>query len=98
MTDPTDKTPTSPRPQITELDIFRALNRVTTKLDERLTEKGRGAFLSRHEIYGIIAEERHEFIEAVQQGELRHVEAELVDIAVAAIFGIACINSGKVEW
>ena len=54
---------------------------------------------SNHEIYGIIRQETTEYEEAIHKrapdGE--KIE-ELLDIAVACLFGIASITSGGTDW
>ena len=78
---------------------------VTAKLVElrytmqtRLEEKGDGTFASSHEIYGVLAEEMAEFLQAIQQHKTPHeLKAELMDIAVGAVFGIACIEAGGMD-
>lgn len=67
-------------------------------LQKRLDAKGKGTIASRHELLGLIQEEYHELTMAVHQGEPLHIHAELVDIAVACIFGIACIKAQAMDW
>jgi len=86
------------RPQVTEEEVTETLETIQAMLEYRLEQKGRGAYASRHECLGIVEEEIHELREAVRSGELTDVGAELIDIAVAAIFGLASINSDKVDW
>jgi hypothetical protein len=52
-----------------------------------------------HEIYGIIKQETSEYEEAIHKRltDDEKVE-ELKDIAVAALFGIASIRTGGVDW
>jgi len=65
----------------------------------RLDQKGTGTLASKHEIYGVIAEEVHELLHAIESNKpLEEVQKELMDIAVACIFGAACINAGTVDW
>ena len=69
------------------------------KLVYRLQQKGMGSYASVHEILGILKQELEEYNDAVHQrtSENDKVE-ELKDIAVAAIFGIASIRSGGIDW
>jgi hypothetical protein len=87
----------SERPDVPAAAVERALKYVTSELYRRLNEKGWGAFVSCHEIVGIIDEEFDELKEAVHDNvEVSAVLSELADIAVPAIFGIACLDE-KVE-
>lgn len=95
---PTDKTTKSRRTTVPEGKITDALRLTREKLYSRLEEKGRGKLASRHEVLGSLAEEYDELLEAVRSGTLREVEAELLDIAVGAVFGVACIRAGLLEW
>lgn len=66
---------------------------------DRIEEKGRGAFVSSHEILGILTEEMTEFTEAVHAKSSDEEKiAELTDIAVAALIGITSIRCGGTQW
>jgi len=71
---------------------------IWTKLMDRLTEKGWGIYISSHETLGIITEEYTELIEAVGENDHAHQWKELLDIAVAALAGMASIDSGEMQW
>lgn len=91
------------RPDIFEAEYKAAVKSVAEKLKEKIKEKGDGAFGSRHEILGVLLEEFDEFREAVRlrgnsKDVLDQLEAELKDIAVAAIWEIASIQTRKVDW
>lgn len=94
----TDKTPEIDRPQITPEEINRGITALSVKLAKRLNEKGMGAFVSRHEILGVLVEEMSELTETVQCGTTNDVGDELLDVAVGAVFGFVCINACKVDW
>lgn len=93
-------------------DIEQAFGTVADVLSRRLEEKGRGSFVSRHEAYGIIAEEFAELAEAVRKDEgsayldVRvpgrtvgsDYEAELIDLAVATIFAIASNTANALHY
>lgn len=83
----------SEREQISSEVIKEAIDQTAAKLKMRLEEKGYGAFVSIHEILGIVTEEFHELVEAVRWNNQIEVKEELLDIAVGAIFGVACINN-----
>lgn len=92
-TEPTDKTPETSelRPPITDDDLNITIRKIRQKLADRLNEKGNGAFVSRHEILGVLTEEWKKLIDTVQGGSVEDIADELADLAVGAILGCACI-------
>ena len=86
------------RTQISTDAVLEAVKDLTNKLNYRLNQKGYGTFSSRHEILGVIQEEHNELIEAVTNLDLSEIKQELLDIAVGAIFAIACINEETLDW
>lgn len=86
------------RPKISYNTLRRVEDEIDQKLNERMVEKGNGAWLSRHEILGIMEEEYTETVDAVHGGTLEELKEELKDIAVGAIFAIACIEQGTLDW
>lgn len=66
-----------------------AAQNILNMLEYRLNQKGRGSYIGSHETLGIIAEEYDELKDAVRSNDPQEVEKELIDIAVACIFGIA---------
>jgi NTP pyrophosphatase (non-canonical NTP hydrolase) len=89
------------RTQITSDWTDEATSATYKKLYERLKEKGWGSYSGRHEILGILTEEFWELVEAVKSqpisGSKNSVREELIDLAVGAIFGVACIDAGAIE-
>ena len=94
----TDKTPVSDREEIELRVIDIELSKLSSRLFERLAQKGYGTLASRHEILGMITEEHQELVEAVRAGGFGEVYSELQDIAVGCVFAMACIASEKVDW
>jgi len=86
------------RPNVSRQSRAEALAFVASELKRRIAEKGAGAFASSHEISGIMTEEYQEFLEAVHVGDRLEIEAELADIAVTAIFGLASIHGEHLDW
>ncbi len=86
------------RPQLTSEEIDRAIEHFTDELYRRLEQKGYGSFSSKHEVLGVVTEEYHEVVEATHSAGPKELCGELLDVAVAAVFGWACVDSGKVEW
>ena len=68
------------------------------KMRARLEEKGYGSFTSIHEVLGMMSEEHQELIDAVHANDWDQLDKELLDIAVGAIFSLACLRSGGLEW
>ncbi len=86
------------RPEISVENINVTIFELRRQLARRLKEKGAGSFLSTQEILGCVTEEYFELVEAVRSSSREAVLSELYDIAVAAVFGAACIERGKVDW
>ena len=78
--------------------VVDVISQVRNKVAERLSEKGLGSFSSRHEILGIIEEEKYELMKAVHEEDLQGVKRELIDQAVGCIFAIACIDEKALDW
>lgn len=92
---------TSNRKQIDAKVVNKALIEIGVSTAERLNTKGHDTFQSTHEILGIIAEEYWELIEAIKahgNGRMDHIKNELLDIATACHFAIACINQQTLSW
>lgn len=86
------------RPIVDSRFNLEALSGLQKALQVRLQEKGPRAFASTHEVLGIITEEFHELVDAVRSNDRPSVAGELMDIAVACIFGLACIKSDAMDW
>jgi len=74
------------------------LLRLKAKIVQRLNQKGWGIFVSSHEINGILREEMREFEDAVLDNDAEQIDRELLDIAVAAIFGMVSLETGEMDW
>lgn len=77
------------REKITEQDIRTIADILVRKTLERIQQKGNGAFVNNHEIWGVLDEEVDEFKEAVRENDPADAYAELVDIGVVSVFGLA---------
>jgi len=82
------------RPLITDDNIATAMHVLKLTLDTQLKRKGKLCWLSAHEMLGVITEEYHELIDAVKSNLDFDIKRELLDVAVAALFALACINNG----
>ena len=85
------------RQEITAEHLLEAMRVFEAELLRRIEQHGNGTFVSHHEILGIMTEEYKELTEAVQANDLVQVSKELMDLAVPAVFGYACIFAGYVE-
>jgi NTP pyrophosphatase (non-canonical NTP hydrolase) len=88
----------SPRPRIGGEAIGNAIADLMNCLKIRLTQKGDGAFASPHEVFGVVIEEVLELLLAILNNNPEAVRRELLDIAVACVFGVACINEKAMDW
>lgn len=86
------------RPPVSIVAVEKAVSVIVAAMSSRLDEKGPGAWQSSHELLGVITEEFHELQHAVERNNHEDVAAECVDIAVAAIFALACAEAGELQW
>ena len=80
------------RLEVNHSTLAEAMGQLVIDLNRRLEKHGRGSFIGSHEIYGVIAEEMDELLEAIRGNNLHLVENELMDVAVAALFGYASLR------
>lgn len=86
------------RPEFQDKLIEKVLGVIKRKTEHRLKQKGRGIFISSHETLGILSEEFNEFGAAVQSNDPIYQANELLDVAVAAVLGLASIESGEMDY
>jgi hypothetical protein len=86
------------RERVTKEQVEQGVKDLHAKIEERLLEKGRHPWASRHEVLGVITEEYQELIETVRNGGDAALCHELMDIAVAAIYGYINVKNGKTDW
>lgn len=86
------------RYEIDENKVSELLLWAEDKWNVKLVEKGKGIFVSSHEILGCLTEEVREFEEAVRKNDLKDLHNELSDILVIALHGLASIESQKMDW
>lgn len=70
--------------------IERGLADIRHMLLRRLEKHGTGSFASPHEALGIIKEEESELVEQIRLNHREHISSEMMDVAVAALFGYIC--------
>lgn len=83
------------RSTITSKVIIKSVAIVKEKIEMRLLQKHRGSYISNHETYGILAEEYKELLDALQKNDNEQFYAELIDIAVGAILGMASMYANN---
>lgn len=79
---------------ISETTIRSVVGYIRGQFDLKLLKHGPHTCNSRHEILGVVAEEYHELVEAVHAKQPSEIEKELIDVAVAAIWGICSVREG----
>jgi NTP pyrophosphatase (non-canonical NTP hydrolase) len=89
---------THTRPDIIAETTYESLTIIKDALFRKLNQKGNHAFVSTHEILGVVTEEYHEVIDAVKYNNKDKVRKELIDLAVACVHGISSIDNGKIDW
>ena len=81
-------------------DILGGLEMLKERLQFKLDKYGYGTFASRHEIMGVLMEEVVKVQATVHEshGENDPMPNELLNVAVAAIFGCICMKNGHTDW
>lgn len=86
------------RPKITDNEINNMIAIFVDNLKFEIDRKGNGAFVSRHEVSGVLREEYEEFGEAVHSGSNEKIVSELIDIMVASFWGAVSVHNKKTDW
>lgn len=81
----------------TVVGVLKATQYVHNSLYRCLQEKSDRRWESLHEIRGIVDEEVEELHAAVKANDPGSCRAELVDIAVAALWGIVSIDQAEIK-
>jgi hypothetical protein len=85
------------RVEISDLGIAKCIALVEGKISMRLKQKHRGSYIGNHETYGIVAEEFDELLDALRANDNQEFFAELMDIAVGCIIGMASMYANKLK-
>jgi NTP pyrophosphatase (non-canonical NTP hydrolase) len=80
------------RPFVTNWHIDGALRDAQDEIVSSVDKHGQGAFVTPHEIDGVLMEEVKEFQDAIHDNDLVQVYKELAQVAQVAIFGMASIR------
>ena len=67
-------------------------------LNVQKKKKGLGAFVSSHEILGVLTEEFDELKDAVRDNDTAQLKMELLDIMIGAFWGICSIEQSTLDW
>ncbi len=88
-----DKHPLIIRPEVKIETIEGVIEEILPAVIDKVLKHGSGAFAGPHETYGIIAEEyQNELLSALKANDPKAFSTELMDIIVAAVFGIASMR------
>lgn len=68
------------------------------ELRRRIGEKGPGAFMSSHEIKGVIGEEYDELKATVHGNNHEEMYKELLDMMVACLWSAASLKGEYIDW
>ncbi len=87
------------RKEITKEQALEACCMLNKKLLYRMNQKGRGSYASSHEILGLLYQELGEYEHAIHERKSDEDKIEeLLDVAVAAVFGVASIYNKGTDW
>ena len=77
------------RKPISKEEFEKVLDKVRLATEWQIKNKGDGAFVSTHEIVGVIQEEYSELLEELHKNNNQAFATELIDIAIACLWGYA---------
>lgn len=83
------------REVLTDSDLNNTIRHLQREIAQSLNTKGRGAFVSRHEIIGAVSREFWELQQTLDGQDLDIFAEELLDIASCCIVGAAGIYTNK---
>jgi len=86
------------RPLIDDEHIDRAFQDLASAMKVAIGKNGSGSYASSHEILGVLDEELDELRGEIHANRPEGIQNELLDIAVAAVFGYACRQSCTCDW
>jgi len=87
------KTSILKRDQTSLEEMYSFLESLKPSIKKRLAKHGYGLAVSTHEVFGILAEEMDELNDEVRNNNYELAYNELVDIAVAAMFGMCSVKN-----
>ena len=83
------------RVPVTEEDLLGAMRALESALSVRVKEKGNGSFISLLEMHGSLDQELIEFKDEVHAKEEDKALLEILDLAVACVFGFASVIANR---
>jgi len=94
-----DTTLPNPRPELSAADVDAVFDSLQEALYQQLGSMDQRGYAGKHEILGVLEHEFFQLKKAMNEEHfgLNPVKNELLDIAVAAILGVACIRGGVVK-
>jgi hypothetical protein len=94
-----DTTLPNPRPELSAADVDAVFDSLQEALYQKLGSMDQRGYAGKHEILGVLEHEFFQLKKAMNEEHfgLNPVKNELLDIAVAAILGVACIRGGVVK-
>lgn len=91
----------SHRKKINVSYVEDAVEQLKHRIYLKIKEFGNHSYASRHEILGQLQEEYAELTEAVQKDKSKdklQIRSELMDIAVACVWGVLSIDTKSIDW
>ena len=87
-----------PRPEISDTTVDALMARFRRELEAEIEKKGRAGWVSSHETLGAVIEEIDELKAAIHDNDLHQAVSELVDVMIAAFWGLASEAEGGWDW
>lgn len=79
--------------------INKAMEELREHVAKCMIRHGHGTFASKHEAYGILAEEVKELLDSIEKNKSNNdLEVEFKDVAQVCVFALACLKAGTMEW
>lgn len=85
------------RPKLDEDALEKIIPDLIANMKKALAKHGYGATLSTHEALGDLREEETELVLAIIANDKKHTRAELLDVAVSALWSIASMDAGYMD-
>jgi len=87
------------RARVNEEFIDLAIDELKNHVKSCLKRHGDGTFASKHEAYGILAEEVQELLSAIEKNyDSDRLELEFKDVAQVCVFALACLKAKTMDW
>lgn len=87
-----------PRYNVSDEQIDAGFGLLREELAEQVEQKGLGIFVSSHEISGVVDEEVREMHAEVERNRAKQLKHELLQVAVAALWGVISLETGEMDW